>query len=148
MGMKSRYQREMEEFVADPRDDSEGFARDADVAEVFDAEQHRPGVAAGTRKQRREMEGGTGHDPSVRAGDVDLPLEYAESIGDETIGGGMPTPDQDVVDEIGVAAGLTYETDEPLYSFRKLEGRDRYRWELNPASSEDYQERARSERGP
>jgi hypothetical protein len=53
------------------------------------------------------------------------------------VGGSAPTPDQDQVDEIGEAAGLTYEDDEPLHTSDKLEERDRHRWELNPESAED-----------
>jgi hypothetical protein len=48
-----------------------------------------------------------------------------------------PTPDQDVVDELGQAAGLTYEDDEPLHTGDKLEKRDKKRWELNPESAEE-----------
>ena len=51
------------------------------------------------------------------------------------MGGSVPTPDQDQVDEIGKAAGLTYQDDEPLQSGEKLLKRDRNRWELNPASA-------------
>jgi hypothetical protein len=48
----------------------------------------------------------------------------------------VPTPDQDSVDDIGEAYGITYEDDEPLRTGEKLEKRDEERWELNPESVE------------
>jgi hypothetical protein len=60
---------------------------------------------------------------------------------DEVPGGSTPTPDQDIVEEIGKTIGLTYEEGEPLRVGRKEEERDEHRWELDPASSEDYGDR-------
>ena len=45
------------------------------------------------------------------------------------------------VDELGIALGLTYQDDEALRAGGKEEDRDRHRWELDPASAEDYVER-------
>ena len=59
------------------------------------------------------------------------------------MGGSAPTPDQDIVEEIGAAVGITYEDNEPLKGGDKVEARDRHRWDLDPASSEDYDERQR-----
>ena len=62
-------------------------------------------------------------------------------MGEETVGGSVPTPDQDIVDELGEAVGLTYEDDEPLHGEEKIRERDRNRWELDPESaSEDEDE--------
>ena len=52
-----------------------------------------------------------------------------------------PAADQDVVDNIGKAAGVTYAEGEPLRVGAKETLRDVHRWELDPASSEDYDER-------
>jgi len=76
----------------------------------------------------------------VTGGDIDAAWDQA-AVGDETVGGSSPTPDQDVVDEIGQALGVTYEDGEPLRPVEKLEQRDEERWELNPASSEGFAER-------
>ena len=73
--------------------------------------------------------------------DVDVDVEDAYFTGDEAPGGDNPTPDQDIVDEIGKSLGLVYEDDEELKGAAKLEERDRHRWELDPASSEDYDDR-------
>jgi len=45
------------------------------------------------------------------------------------------------VEEIGEAMGLTYADDEPLGVDEKLRQRDLHRWELDPASSEDFYDR-------
>ena len=78
---------------------------------------------------------------AVTGGDVDVDAENAYFTGEEAPGGDNPTPDQDVVDEIGKAIGLEYQDDEELKSGDKVEKRDKHRWELDPASSEDYKER-------
>lgn len=95
----------------------------------------------------------TGHDRLLRqrrehvaeqplaAGDVDASLEAADTVGDETPGGDNPTPDQDRVDDLGRALGVEYADDEELQTGDKIARRDRKRWELDPASSEDYRER-------
>jgi hypothetical protein len=79
--------------------------------------------------------------PAITAGDVDADVENAYFSGDEAPGGDNPTPDQDVVDEIGRAVGIEYQDNEPLGSEKKVSERDRHRWELDPASSEDYKDR-------
>lgn len=79
--------------------------------------------------------------PTLAGGDVDADWESAAMVGDEAPGGDNPTPDQDIVDEIGRAVGLEYQDTEELGGEGKLEERDRRRWELDPASSEDYKDR-------
>jgi hypothetical protein len=79
--------------------------------------------------------------PALSAGDLDARWDEAESSGEETAGGSQPTPDQEVVEEIGRAIGVTYQEGEVLKVGEKEAERDRHRWELDPASSEDYQER-------
>ena len=76
---------------------------------------------------------------------MDADWESAYSSGDEAPGGDNPTPDQDVVGEIGGALGLTYDASEELKSTGKITERDRHRWELDPASSEDYRRRGRDD---
>ncbi|WP_447598127.1 DUF6335 family protein [Nitrospira sp. Nam80] len=76
----------------------------------------------------------------LSGGDVDA-SEQDIDVGAEAPGGSNPTPDQDIVDEIGKAVGVTYQDNEPLKFGDKVGERDEDRWELNPASAEDYQER-------
>ena len=86
---------------------------------------------------REHTEGG----PALTAGDVDTDWNDAYSSGEETPGGDMPTPDQDVVEEIGRALGVEYEDAEELKGSDKIVERDRHRWEYDPASAEDYRDR-------
>lgn len=79
--------------------------------------------------------------PALTGGDVDADWESAESVGDEAPGGDNPTPDQDVVDDIGKALGVQYDDDEELQGGDEIVERDRKRWELDPASSDDYDDR-------
>ena len=64
---------------------------------------------------------------------MDADWQLAYSSGDEAPGGDNPTPDQDVVDEIGEALGVNYEDGEELKGAAKIEDRDKHRWELDPA---------------
>ena len=77
----------------------------------------------------------------LAGGDIDAAWDQA-AAGEETVGGSSPTPDQDIVDEIGRAVGVTYDDTEPLHTTEKIERRDQERWELHPASSEDFSERS------
>ena len=79
--------------------------------------------------------------PVLTGGDVDGDWEAAYSVGDEAPGGDNPTPDQAIVDDIGSALGVVYEDDEELTSEKKISDRDKHRWELDPESSDDYDER-------
>ena len=78
----------------------------------------------------------------LAGGDVDALPEEVDT-GEEAVGGSAPTPDQDVVDDLGRAAGVTYSDTEPLRPEEKEAQRDDERWELDPASAEDYPERVR-----
>lgn len=82
--------------------------------------------------------------PTLSGGDLDAAWEDVD-VGEESVGGGNPTPDQDVVDELGKAVGLIYEDGEPLHTTEKIEARDQQRWELDPASSEGFAQRMKHE---
>jgi len=91
---------------------------------------------AESAQSAREHHGMTG----VTGGDPDVDIEDAYFTGEEAPGGDNPTPDQDVVEDIGKALGVTYDDNEELKGADKLVERDKHRWELDPASSEDYTE--------
>lgn len=82
-----------------------------------------------------------GDNPILTGGDIDAAWQEADTVGDEAVGGTAPTPDQDIVDEIGAAVGLEMDDNAFLRTQDILEERDDRRWELDPTSSEDYQER-------
>ncbi len=75
--------------------------------------------------------------PELSAGDIDAAWDYTDVSGEESVGGTVATPDQDRVDDVGRAVGLEYQDDEPLDTEDKLAKRDRDRWELNPASTDE-----------
>jgi hypothetical protein len=79
--------------------------------------------------------------PAMTGGDVDADWESAEAVGDEAPGGDNPTPDQDVVDNIGRAVGIEYDDNEELQGGDEIVKRDKKRWELDPASSDDFDDR-------
>jgi Family of unknown function (DUF6335) len=94
----------------------------------------------GRRELRERLNEHTESSPALTAGDVDADWEGAYSSGDEAPGGDNPTPDQDVVDDIGKAVGVQYEDNEELKGEAKIAKRDKHRWELDPASAEDYED--------
>ncbi len=79
--------------------------------------------------------------PALTGGDVDADWESAYSVGDEAPGGDNQTPDQSNVDDNGQALGVEYESNEELRSEKKISDRDNHRWELDPESADDYEER-------
>lgn len=93
---------------------------------------------SGRAEMRDRMSKVTSSSPALTSGDVDADWESAEAIGDEAPGGDNPTPDQDVVDDIGRALGVEYEDDEELQGGAEISDRDRHRWELDPSSKDDF----------
>jgi hypothetical protein len=102
----------------------------------------RQGSAArsGRAGMRQDLEDHQGMSPDIQAGDVDVDVEDAYFTGDEAPGGDNSTPDQDIVEDIGKALGVTYDDAEELKGSDKVTERDRHRWEMDPASAEDYSE--------
>ena len=133
----------MDTYAADADADavaeqSAHFTEDEDIKADFE---ERQDLAVGGRDELLEdLEEHHSLSPEISGGDLDASWQTANATGEETVGGSAPTPDQDVVDELGAAAGLIYEDDEPLDSDAKILDRDRNRWELNPASAEDQDE--------
>lgn len=124
-------------FMDAGRMESEIYEPDPEVKNEFAAAAN---LGAHKEELRRGLLQPIERMPSSAGGDVETePTEGA--VGEESVGGGNPTPDQDIVDELGAAMGLTYEDEEPLHSEEKLHRRDTHRWELNPVSSEDFQQR-------
>lgn len=93
---------------------------------------------SGGEELQHELTEHTETSPTLTAGDVDADWQDAYAVGDEAPGGDNPTPDQDRVDEIGKALGVNYDDNEELQGSDKIVERDRHRWELDPASSDDW----------
>ncbi len=114
-------------YEDEPPSETEAFR---DATEPVTRADERIGQVSPANREAVRLSGG-----DIDASDQDI------DVGAESPGGSNPTPDQDIVDEIGKAVGVTYQDNEPLKFGDKVGGRDEDRWELNPASAEDYQER-------
>jgi hypothetical protein len=133
----------LDKFVLDANTDEvleqlNDYTDDEDILEDF---AERQGLAAGGRQKLEEkLNEHNSLDPSLSGGDIDAAWEDTNMAGEESVGGSVSTPDQDVVDELGEAAGLTYRDDEALDYDRKVLKRDRDRWELDPDSADENEE--------
>jgi hypothetical protein len=95
---------------------------------------------SGGEELRDSLKKNNSASPRLTGGDVDANWQNAEAQGDESPGGDNPTPDQDVVDEIGRALGVEYADDEELQGGAEITERDAHRWELDPSSKEDFED--------
>jgi len=103
-------------------------------------DRHGSAARTGRAELRQAKRQHTETSPAMTGGDVDADWEDAYAVGDEAPGGDNPTPDQDRVDDIGRALGIEYQDNEELKGADKITDRDKHRWELDPASAEDYNE--------
>ena len=110
---------------------------------TLDLDQRASAARSGHDEMIQRRKKHTAASPALTGGDVDADWEGAYMVGEEAAAGDNPTPDQDRVDDIGRAVGVDYEDNEELKSAKKIERRDKKRWELDPASAEDYKERNR-----
>jgi hypothetical protein len=121
------------------------IVRDEDIVPTppssLDFDRSASAARSGRRELRERYDEHTETSPALTGGDVDADWESAYSVGDEAPGGDNPTPDQDLVDDIGRAVGVEYQDNEELKGEAKISKRDRNRWELDPASSDDWDER-------
>ena len=102
-------------------------------------------ISAGAQKLANRLQNDSLADPTVTAGDLDAQWEGAQFSGDESAVSSMSVPGASAVDDVGAAMGVTYQDNEELKFGEKERSRDEKRWELDPASSDDYQDRLRDE---
>ena len=121
------------------RDDDEDVVPSPPSSLDFD--RSASAARSGRRELKERFDEHTETGPALTGGDVDADWESAYSVGDEAPGGDNPTPDQDLVDDIGRAVGVEYQDNEELKGDEKIAKRDRNRWELDPASSDDWDDR-------
>jgi hypothetical protein len=101
----------------------------------------QPDIKAGSAKLAHRLQNDSLTDPAVTGGDLDAQPEGAQFSGDETPVSSMTSPEANQVDDIGRSMGVTYADNEELKVGEKERSRDKDRWELNPASSEDWKDR-------
>ncbi len=133
--------------------DDDGIEDDEDTEDLIDDRpqaltesygtglQGQPTDRAGRYSRRSDHHLYNNPEPVLTGGDIDANYEQASVVGDEAVGGTVATPDQDVVDELGAAVGIEMDDRSFLRTGDMLEQRDDRRWELDPKSAEDYQER-------
>ena len=80
-------------------------------------------LTSGSQLLMKELREYHAASPELSGGDIDAAWDRAD-VGEETVGGSSPTPDQDVVDQLGEVVGLTYEYNEPLDTERKVAKRE------------------------
>jgi hypothetical protein len=110
-----------------------------------DIEPPIPDVSSGAAKLNQRLQEDGLADTTITGGDVDAQFEGAQFSGDEAAVSSMTTPEQNQVDDTGAAMGVTYQDNEELKFGEKERSRDIKRWELDPASSEDYVDRLKDE---
>jgi len=108
----------------------------------LDMDRHGSAARSGRKGLEANLRRHNDMSPALTGGDVDADWENAYFSGDEAPGGDNPTPDSDVVDDIGRALGVEYQDNEELQGSEKVIERDAHRWELDPASSDDYKDRS------
>ena len=128
--------------IVDETDDEENVSNlPQDLTQSYGTGlQGKPSDRAG-RFSRREPHLQNEPDFVLTGGDVDANYEDANAVGEESVGGTVATPDQDVVDELAAAVGVEIDDYTDVRINDMLEERDDRRWELEPSSSEDYEDR-------
>lgn len=128
------------QFVNSRSDSGDDELIDEEVRESFAEDQE---LAHGGELAKRRLQQHTDESPELTAGDMDSTWDDAN--GEEAGSGTTPTPDENVVDEVGGAMGVSYSDSEPLDTNEKLEQRDDNRWDMDPASDPEYQDRIKQE---
>lgn len=113
---------------------------DEQVRESFAQDQMLDQGSSLLKRRRKEH---TDQSPELLGGDSDSTWDDAD--GEAAGGGAESTTDENEIDDVGDAAGISYSDTEPLHTGDKLERREHDRWELDPASDPDFQERVKEE---
>ena len=107
---------------------------DEEMKEFIDEEiSHTPQAPSELEERLRENHSSS---PADSGGDIDAEWEDVNDSGAESVFGHNPTPDQSNVEENAQAMGIHFEDNEPLDFVRKVERRDRDRFELNEDSKD------------
>ncbi|MEL6162337.1 MAG: DUF6335 family protein [Cyanobacteria bacterium J06628_3] len=119
---------------------AEGSDLPQEITESYGTGVHQQsGINAGGRTMGTQLNQHNATSPELTGGDVDAYWQGADAVGDEAVGGTVATPDKNVTEELGKAVGLEMDDRQPLQTNDILDRRDDERWELDPKSSEDYQ---------
>lgn len=120
---------------------SDWNSTDSNLSCFEDLAVQRMGLDPAVKRLRQKM-----RSTELTGGDPDDDVYQASVVGEESVGGQTPTPDQNVTEELQKAVGITALDGETVRTAAKLEWRDQHPWGLNPESAEDYLERLESVR--
>lgn len=93
-------------------------------------------VGSGAAATKKTVTRATGGVPA--GGDPDVNAYQAQVVGEESIGGTTPTPDQNDVEMNAQSVGVEMKDRQPIRVEAEMERRDDHRWELDPDSAEDH----------
>src|SRR5512140_1423259 len=102
-------EQETDKYINMRADEGDGDLVDQEVQESFAQDQL---LDHGSDLARRRRQQHTDQSPELDAGDADSTWDDAD--GEEAGGGAAPATDENVTDEVGVAAGISYSDTEPL----------------------------------
>ncbi|HMO82279.1 MAG TPA: DUF6335 family protein [Pyrinomonadaceae bacterium] len=105
---------------------------DDEIAELIELEISHAPQAPGELDQRLRAHHSSS--PADSGGDIDAQWEEVNTSGSEAVFGHNPTPGQSDVEANAHAMGIDFEDNEPLDFVRKIERRDRDRFELDERS--------------
>ncbi len=72
----------------------------------------------------------------LTGGDPDAIAARAETVGEEAVGGTTPTPEQNDVDALADAVGISTQPGHPVGVLNEMNRRDDHRFELDPESKD------------
>lgn len=125
-------------YIPDLVDSDAGeMAKYTNDPDILDELSDRQALPTGTERLLGELKEHTSESPDLSAEDVDADWPSDRESGEESAGGSVATPEQNVTGELGEALGIEYNDFEPLHTEDKIDERDVNRWELNPASADD-----------
>jgi hypothetical protein len=105
---------------------------DSEVSDVMEDEIARSPKAPSELEER--LEENHAASPADSGGDIDAEWEEVNTSGAESVFGHNPTPDQSDVEENAHAMGINFEDNEPLDFVKKVDKRDKDRFEMNEDS--------------
>lgn len=115
-------------------DDMAKYTDDPDILEDL---ADRNAYPSGTEHLMEQLKEHTSESPDLTGEDIDADWRDSRESGEESVGGSVATPEQNVTGELGEAVGIQYNDFEPLDTEDKIAERDENRWELNPESADD-----------
>jgi hypothetical protein len=110
------------------------YTDDPDILEDLSSRNYTP---SGTEDLLTTLKNHTSESPNISGDDIDAAWWSDRESGEESVGGSVATPEQNIIGELGEATGIEYNDFEPLRTEDKLDERDKNRWELNAASADD-----------